>query len=109
MRGLYTVRADAPDSDCISVAYSPRRSCESDGIPSLVATMRAMYPAAIVRVFDPNGNRDAAREIVHRCAVHAAILPCDGEHESRRAVQILRLHASGDHSYCATAALCDER
>ena len=108
MQGLYTVRADAPDSDCISVAYSPRRSCESDGIPSLVATMRAMYPAAIVRVFDPNGNRDAAHEIVQRCAVHAAILPCDGEHESRRAVQILHLHDADDHTYCASAAHCGE-
>jgi hypothetical protein len=44
-----------------------------------------------------------------RCPIHAAIMPCDGEHESRRARTILAQHESGDHTYCATLARCDER
>lgn len=62
MRGLYTVRADAPDADCVSVAYSPRRECEAPALPALYAWMVATYPAAIVRVFDPNGNRASSWE-----------------------------------------------
>jgi hypothetical protein len=43
-----------------------------------------------------------------RCPVHAAELPCDSEHESRRAKLILDQHAAGDHSYCATTAHCED-
>jgi hypothetical protein len=62
MRGLYTVRADDPKADCVSVAYSPRRECRTSDIARIVREMRTQYPSAIVRVFDPNGNRDSACE-----------------------------------------------
>lgn len=51
--------------------------------------------------------REARTATISRCPVHAAVLPCDGEHESRRAAMIVGMHASGDHSYCATMAGCD--
>ena len=47
------------------------------------------------------------RDRAERCPVHGAQLPCDGDHEARRPAMILRMHAAGDHSYCATMAGCN--
>jgi hypothetical protein len=43
-----------------------------------------------------------------RCPVHAAVLPCDGDHEARRAAVIVATHATGDHSLCSTYAQCED-